>query len=143
MESDTKKVERSKRNLHKLLIAFLKVIPMILALCDVANTTLCFFGIEFGLLSILCGISFLPLLFILLASFALDFCTYHRMFLYYVLLTNALSAYDMYIGIPVSNKTLFDFHCVLLGIFIFLVLYFYQKSRHVTSDSQVAAEDNR
>lgn len=51
------------------------------------------------------------------------------MFLHYLLVSNIIVWYDYYIGIPVSNETLFSIHIALVGALLFLVLYFYRKER--------------
>gem|GEM_PF-3761035 len=137
-----KKEENSRRRLHKSLLLLLKFMPMVLALCDVLNTVLDYMQITCYPLSWLSGISFFPWLFILVASFALDFCTYHRIFLYYIFVTNLLSVIDMEIGIPISDKYLIDLHCILLGVFCFLALHFYLKSRHAECYKGSVAEDS-
>ena len=73
------------------------------------------------------GVSFLPLLFLYLASYAFHFCEYHRMFLHYIVVNNILTLYDFYIGIPISDKMLFTIHVALVGQLLFLVLYLYKK----------------
>lgn len=119
---------RSKM-LYKITILLLKVIPMLLAICAVTNTMLDFAGIESTFLSIVGGISVLPLMFLYLASFAFCFCVYHRMFLDYILVNNLLTWFDYYIGIPISNKSLLALHIAIVGLFLFLILYFHQKEK--------------
>ena len=109
---------------YKLTIGALKVIPMLLTLCAILNMLFDFFGIDSGFLSMIGGISLLPLLFLYLVSYVFKFCIYHRMFLHYLLVSNILIWFDYYIGIPVSNDTLFSIHIFLVGLFLFLVLYF-------------------
>lgn len=125
----TKRSEASRRTLYKLTLAALKVIPMLLTLCAILNMLLDFFGIDSGFLSLIGGVSLLPLLFLYLASYVFEFCAYHRMFLHYLLVSNILVWYDYYIGINVSNETLFSIHATIIGVFLFLVLYFYRKER--------------
>ena len=127
---DTVVEERLKsKRLYKATIGVLKVIPMLLAACAILNMLFDFFGIDSGILSILGGISILPLLFLYLSSFAFQFCVYHRMFLHYIVANNILTGIDYYIGIPVSNCILLMIHLFLIGVFLFLVLYFYRKER--------------
>jgi hypothetical protein len=115
--------------LHKSLLLFLKVIPMLLALTAITNTFLSYFGIDLVILSYIGGVSILPLAFLYLASYVFRFCEYHRMFLHYVTLNWILNIIDYYIGIPVSNKSLFLLYMVMTGVFIFLILYFHQKEK--------------
>ena len=96
----------ASRRLYKLLVGALKVIPMLLTLCAVLNMLFDFFGIDSGFLSLLGGVSLLPLLFLYLASYVFQFCAYHRMFLHYILASNILVWIDYYVGIPVSDRVL-------------------------------------
>jgi len=118
-----------ERRTYKLLLGMLKVIPILLAFLAIVNTALDFLGIESSVISMLGGMSVLSLIFLYLASYVFRFCIYHRMFLHYVLLNNTLSAFDYYVGIPVSTFDLLIIHVVLVGLFLFLVLYFYRKER--------------
>ena len=115
--------------LHNLEIKTIKVIPMLLAAIALLNTILSYYDIDVALLSYLGGVSLLPLIFLYLSSYAFRFCSYHRMFLHYVSITWIMNTYDYYIGIPVSDKELFMISMIIAGIFIFLVLYSYMKSR--------------
>lgn len=119
---------RSKR-LYKAILVSLKLIPMLLALFDIANTTLGFLGIECHWISYFGGISFLTLAFLYLASFVFGFCRCHRMFLYYILVTNTISVIDFEYGIPASNFELLSVHAFIFGLFLFLVLYFHRKEK--------------
>ena len=124
-----KAVRYPERRIHKLLIITLKVIPMILALSAMIGTFLDFFGIDSSILSFTSGVSLFPLLFLCLSSYAFKFCEYHRMFLHYIVVNNIIIYIDYFVGIPVSTMTLFKIHVVLIGLFLFLVLYFYKKEK--------------
>lgn len=102
---------------------------MLLALFDVANTVIGFLGYECHWISYFGGISFLTLAFLYLASYVFRFCAYHRIFLHYVLLTNTISVIDFEFGIPITNYALLCTHIFLLGLSLFLVLYFYRKEK--------------
>ena len=111
------------------MLITLKVIPMLLALSAIVGMSLDFLGRDSSLFSFIGGVSFLPLLFLYVASYVFRFCEYHRMFLHYVVANNFLTYIDYYVGIPVSDKTLFMIHVILIGLFLFLVLYFYRSER--------------
>ena len=111
------------------MIGALKILPMLLAVCTIINTGFDFFGIKSELMSFLAGVSLFPLLFLYISSFVFQFCIYHRMFLHYVVANNILTYIDYYVGLPVSNGALFMLHIVLIGIFLFLILYFYKKAQ--------------
>lgn len=108
--------------LYKIEIAVLKVIPMIIAGCYFLNTTLSYFGIDTPLFSYIGGLSLLPLIFLWLSSFVFKFCVYHRMFLYYVFVSDVISYYDLYIGIPLDDRNLFVMNEMIAGTFLFLII---------------------
>jgi hypothetical protein len=115
---------RSKR-LYKLTIWILKIIPMVIALCDVLNTGFWLFGVDAWFLSYIGGISFLTLAFLYLASYVFCFCEYHRMFLHYVLVNNIISVVDYYSQVEVSAIV----YLITIGIFLFIILYLYKKGK--------------
>lgn len=121
-------VEKSKR-LHKLTIGVLKVIPMLLALTTLLNQTLSYFGIDLEVLGYIGGVSLLPIIFLYLASYCFGFCSYHRMFLHYVVVCDILTLFDYYVGIPVSDVELFLINLIIAGISLFLVLYLHQHDK--------------
>ena len=124
------KEERSlERRQYKVLIGTLKIIPMLLALCSFLNTLLDFFGINSTILSIIGGLSILPLVFLYMASYVFRFCVYHRMFLHYILANSLITGYDYYVGIPISNQKFFVVNILLVGIFLFLILYYYRREK--------------
>lgn len=102
---------------------------MLLALCSSLNMLFDFFGINSGILSVIGGMSILPLIFLYLASYAFQFCAYHRMFLHYILANDIVAAVDTYIGIPVGNAALFMLYLAMIGLFLFQILYLYRKER--------------
>ena len=118
-----------RKVLYKAVLVSLKIIPMLLALLDIANTIVGLLGLEYHWISYFGGVSLLTIAFLYLASYVFQFCAYHRMFLHYVLLTNTISVIDFEFGIPISNYALMCTHIVLLGLFLFLVLYFYRKEK--------------
>lgn len=109
--------------LYKLEILFLKIIPMVLAGCFLANTILSYFGIETEVLSYIAGIGILPLLFIYLSSFVFKFCIYHRMFIYYIFTNNIICFIDDKYGIPISCRNYLVLHLIAAAIFLFIILY--------------------
>ena len=116
-------VDMEKVALYKLEILFLKIIPMVLAGCFLANTILSYFGIETEVLSYMAGIGILPLLFIYLSSFVFKFCVYHRMFIYYIFTNNIICFIDDKYGIPISCRSYLVLHLIVAAIFLFIILY--------------------
>ena len=113
----------------KLFIGFLKILPMLMAVMYLANTILSYFYIESRTFSYLSSIGIIPWAFIMMASYRLRFCEYHRMFLWYVLFNNAVCWADEKYTLPINNWSYFLLHIVIAGVFLFLVLYFHQKCR--------------
>lgn len=120
-------VENLNKNLYKTTLYFLKIIPMLIALCDVLNMGLSFVGIECPVLSYIGGVSFITLMFLFLISYVFKFCVWHRMFLYYAVIINLLSTIDLYMEIPMSDKYLMMLHTTLFGIFLFCTLHLKRK----------------
>jgi hypothetical protein len=120
---------RERELFYKYFLGFLKIIPMLIAILYLINSILSYFNIDLIIWSLLGGLSVLPWLFIYMASFALRFCAYHRMFLYYVLVVDVINYIDYYYGIPFTDKYMFVLHIIVAGLFLFLVLYFHQKCR--------------
>lgn len=122
--------ENSKLNEYhksKLFLGYLKILPMLIAGLYLLNTALSYFDIDVPTISYLAN--FFLWLFVMVASYRLKFCEYHRMFLWYILANNIICILDTEIGLPISNWNYFLLHIIIAGIFLFLVLYFHQKCR--------------
>lgn len=119
----------SNRTFYKLFLEFLKVIPMVMAGLYLMNTVLSYFEIDYSIISYFAGIGLIPWIFILLASYTLRFCEYHRMFLWYILVNNIVCLIDDNYGLHVSDRGYLVLHFIVAGVFLFLVLYFHQKCK--------------
>lgn len=116
------------KTLCKLELILLKIIPIIIALSIMLNSITAYFGISLHVFSYISGIGYIPLIFLYISSYVFRFCEYHRIFLYYIAVTNTINIIDYEYGIPVTYIELFVINCVLIGITIFLVLYLYVKT---------------
>ena len=110
------------KDLYKLELSLLKCLPIMIALCYFINTVLSYFKIDFIFLSLIGGLSILPIIFILVSSFVFRFCIYHRLPIYYVIISDIINYYDLYVGIPLSNRLLFVINMIIAGIFIILIV---------------------
>lgn len=120
--------------LYKVLLISLKIIPMLIAMCYMLNTALAYIDIGIPVLSNLAGMSLFTWMFVYLASIVFKFCAYHRMFLYYILITDLLNIVDYYVGISMSDFNLMMLHSVIIGLTLFIVLYLYVKNhKRITS----------
>ena len=91
------------KNLYRLLIVMLKYIPMIISLFYLINTITAFIGIDIPILSTISGMSLLTWIFMYIATIVFNFCSYHRIFLYYILIVDIINIIDYYINIPISD----------------------------------------
>ena len=95
--------EKLRKRKYKIFLLFLKFLPMLCALGYLLNTTLfAIFDIDAPILSNLCGLSLLPILFIYGAAEVFEFCNYHKMFIYYIGIMFLIDTFDYYIGIPLK-----------------------------------------
>ena len=123
--------ENSLRNkdLYKIELYLLKVMPMLLAAIYLINTVLSYYDIVLPALSYIGGLSFIPLLFMYISSYVFRFCSYHRMFLHYVVINDLINLIDYYYTLPISDWELLILHMSIAGISLFIILYLYVKSR--------------
>ena len=99
---------------------------MVIDLCYMLNTML-----YIEPLSNIAGVSLLTWIFLYLASVVFEFCSYHRMFLWYILIDDILNIVDYYWNIPISTDNLIRIHNILAVITLFIVLVLYAKSNKV------------
>ena len=128
------KEDQLRKSSHKLLLVVLKFIPMITALLYFMNTVFSCFGIDTPIFSHIAGMSLLPWLFIMIATYVFRFCIYHRMFLYYILTSDVVSIIDYYIGIPVNTFNMLAIHFCIAGVFLFIILYLYVSGNKKSAD---------
>lgn len=112
------------KTLYKLELLLLKYLSVTIGLCYLLNSILSYFGIDIILFSFIAGLSILPTIFILVSSFVFKFCIYYRLPIYYVIVSDIINYYDLYIGIPISNRMLFITNMITAGICIFLMIFF-------------------
>ena len=112
-----------EKNLYKLELIFIKILPLGIALCYLLNTVLLYFGIDAVILSYIGGMSILPTAFILISSFVFKFCIYHRLPIYYIIVSDIFNYIDFYIGIPITTRDLFILNMLIAGIFIVLIVF--------------------
>jgi hypothetical protein len=113
--------------LYKVFLYGLKVFPIIWALIIFLNNLLAYFGLHSEIVSIVVGVSVLPWLSVLAASFVFRFCICHRLYLYYVGTSEAVAWYDFKIGFPISDFNFLILHSTLFVITLLLVTYFHVK----------------
>lgn len=123
--------ENLSKSLYKIVLFLVKIIPMILSGIYLLNTILSYFYIDLPVFSYIGGTSLFMLLFMYASSIAFHFCFYHRMFLHYISLNWILNIIDYYVGIPLSNRSLFLLYMIITGIFLFIILYEHCKKHSI------------
>lgn len=117
---------RSK-HLYKIELYLLKVMPMLLAVIYLMSTVLSYYDIIVPALSYIGGLSFIPLIFMYISSYVFRFCSYHRMFLHYIVINDSINLIDYYYTLPISDWNLFIVHMSIAGTSLFIILYLYVK----------------
>ena len=126
------------KSLYKIELCLLRIMPALIALVYLVNTVFSYMGIDLPILSYIAGISLIPIISMYISSYVFRFCSCHRMFLYYIALNNITNIYDLYIGIPISDRNLLVLHLIIAGIFLFMILY-----THVKHHKKSAIKDNK
>ena len=119
------KYARRSNTLHKVLILVIKYIPLVITLFYILNILLFRSGIDAPVISNIAGVSLLTWLFLYLSNIVFKFCIYHRLFLYYILVTDLINIYDFYFSIPISTSRLFEVHSILIGLLLYAILFVY------------------
>ena len=115
------------KDLYKIELYLLKVMPMLLAAIYLIYTVLSYYDIVLPALSYIGGLSFIPLLFMYISSYVFRFCSYHRMFLHYIVINDLINLIDYYYTLPISDWELLILHMSIAGISLFIILYLYVK----------------
>ena len=116
-----------KSSLYKLEIIIIKVLPFIIAALYILPTILDYIDICSILVNYIVYLMFFFFLYV--SSYVFKFCEYHRMPIHYALGINLINVYDVYVGIPVDNYSMFGIYSIFTGIAIFITVYLYVKGR--------------
>lgn len=111
--------------------------PMVTAFSYMLNTMLNYLGYRVGALSYICGMSLQTWVFVYTAAVVFKFCSYHKIFLWYIFINDVFNVVDYYWKIPLSTYSILLLQNILIGITLFTVLVLYVKSRKkpVTEDN--------
>lgn len=108
----------------KYLMWVLKYTPIVLAITNFMYLFLQFLSIDLAFVGGIIGIGFLPLTFLIIASFVFKFCVWHRLPLYYLGVMQAFCLFDFYVGIPLTLFGLLTLHTFLFIILVILLIKF-------------------
>lgn len=114
---------------HKIFLILLKTIPIILAAIYFANSLLRILGINLWIFNLFGSVSIMSLMFLYLASYAFQFCSYHRMFLHYISVITIYNILDLCFVFNVSNNNLFISLMIITFIFMVITLYKYLNNK--------------
>lgn len=109
------------KSLYKIVLYSVKVIPMLVSGIYLLNTVLSYYGIDLELFSYVVQFLFIGLMYI--SSYAFKFCSWHRMFIHYILIILILNIIDYHIGIPLSDKGMVTLYIIIATICLFIALY--------------------
>lgn len=111
---------------YKIFLIVIKYIPTVLALFKMVGLTLSYFGITSFFLTCVSGTSILFLGLLYLISIIFRFCGLYRLSLNYVTTITGISIFDWYIGIPLSDTSIYYMYAIISGIFITTwIIYWY------------------
>jgi len=98
------KQEKSvNKHLYKILIYVLKYIPFILALMETVFVVLNYYELPHYYLNVFGGFSICFIITLYLQSYIFQFCSWHRVPIHYVLLSNIIALIDDIVKIPLSD----------------------------------------
>ena len=100
---------------------------MVVAVLSFTDTLLSYFDYEGATISYI--IALLIWLFLYLSSFCFQFCRWHRMFLYYILVEGIINWYDYTYYIPLSLRPMIAIQLCLVAIFISIGLYLHKHDK--------------
>lgn len=117
--------EELKLSKYKIFLIILKFIPLILAILEFLHSVLVLFGYNSILIRYLGGISLIPILFIYIAADVFQFCAYHKMFIYYIVIIEFISFLDNIFQFDVSVLFMLSIIVIITILFLMLILYNY------------------
>lgn len=123
------------KELYKVDLFLLKLLPMIMAFSYIVAQYAALFNIGSGPIFVLqvvthyLGLLLAPMMFMLISSKVFQFCNYHRMFIYYILVIQLMNITNWYAKIPISNFAYNMTQDVITVGFLLTALIMYIKKR--------------
>lgn len=118
------------KNLYRIFLNIVKVVPNILAVIKILNLLLNYLKISSFPLTCLGGTSIITLGILYLISYIFKFCGTHRISLHYTTLIYTLTIIDYYIGIPLNISNLYYLYSIITGIFMISWIIVWYKNRN-------------
>lgn len=123
------------KELYKVDLFLLKLLPMIMAFSYMVAQYAALFNIGSGIILVLqivthyLGLLLAPMMFMLISSKVFQFCNYHRMFIYYILVIQLMTITNWYFKIPISNLAYNVTQDIITVGFLLTALIMYIKKR--------------
>ena len=105
------------KQLYKIEIWLLKVLPFILAIICFISTLFNVIGHTIPILAIIADVSIIPLLFLYVSSYVFKFCEWHRVPLHYIATTEIFNLIDYWFLPHVTNHIILIIYCLIFGLF--------------------------
>jgi hypothetical protein len=123
------------KDLYKVDLFLLKLLPMIMAFSYIIAQYAALLNIGSGIILVLqivthyLGLLLAPMMFMLISSKLFQFCNYHRMFIYYILVIQLMNITNWYFKIPISNLAYNVTQDIITVGFLLTALIMYIKKR--------------
>ena len=117
------------KNLYKLFLSLVKIVPNILAVSKILGLILMYLKLPTFALTCFSGTSLIFIILLYLISFVFKFCGTHRLSLNYITNITLLSIVDYYIGIPISSENLYRLYGIISGAFMASWIVIWYKNR--------------
>lgn len=123
------------KDLYKVDLFLLKLLPMIMAFSYIIAQYAALLNIGSGIILVLqivthyLGLLLAPMMFMFISSKVFQFCNYHRMFIYYILVIQLMNITNWYFKIPISNLAYNITQDVITVGFLLTALIMYIKKR--------------
>lgn len=130
------------KNLTKIAKIIIKYTPFIIAIGYLAMSILSSIGITVAILPFIFRYSLCSFICLMVMSFLLNFCIWHRMPLYYAAVVDILNTIDYYFVIPISNKAILIVYLTIAILFIVIGMYLKEKYNAKTKHIKVGSTTN-
>lgn len=108
-----------------MMIASLKVIPAVMAVSQFMGPLCAYLGVGFQIGTHYIGLFLAPMMYLYMSSIVFKFCWYHRLFIWYMLLSEGLTITDWYFRIPISNEAICMVQFAIAAAFVLGVIIYY------------------
>lgn len=116
--------------MYKLELVSIKYTSIIVAFSILIGLIFSYLEIAVPLIDTLFGASIVATIPMYISSYTYKFCSYHRMFIHYIVLVHLIDTCDILIGIPLNDFNLLILYLIITGIFLLLILYYHQKCKN-------------